>query len=55
MTPQQVSLAYIMRNNKVTSALFNTINPDHLRENVRALDMELPQEIVDKIERNIGS
>lgn len=50
MTSQQVSLAYIMRNDKVTAASFNTINPVHLKENVKALDMKLPQEIIEMIE-----
>ena len=50
MTPQQVSLAYILQNKNVPSASFNTLDPEHLKENVQALNMELPQEIVEKIE-----
>ena len=50
MTPQQVSLAYILINSKVTAASFNTLNPDHLRSNVKAEEMALPQEIIERIE-----
>lgn len=50
MTPQQESLAYILQNKNITSASFNTLDPEHLKENVQALNMELPQEIVEKIE-----
>ena len=50
MTPQQVSLAYILSNSKVTSASFNTLNPDHLKSNVEATEMGLPLAIMERIE-----
>ena len=50
MSPQQVSLAYVLRNEKITSASFNTLNPDHLKDNVLAADMQLPHEIIERIE-----
>lgn len=50
MTPQQVSLAYVLKNEKITSASFNTLNPDHLKDNILAADMQLPREIIVRIE-----
>lgn len=50
MTPQQVSLSYILHNKCISSASFNTINVDHLKENVLATEMVLSDEIISKIE-----
>lgn len=50
MTPQQASLVYILENKNITSAVFNTINIRHLKENIDASKMILPTEVKEKIE-----
>ena len=50
MTPQQISLRYILDNPNVTSACFNTLSVDHLKSNVKAAEMSLPEDIKKKIE-----
>ena len=50
MTPQQISLAYILENKCITSASFNTLSLKHLVENVKAAEMILPSEVKVKIE-----
>ena len=50
MTPQQVSLAYILENPNISSASFNTLNVDHLKSNAKAVEMTLPKQIKQKIE-----
>ena len=42
--------AQFLQNKNVTAASFNTLDPEHLKDNVQALNMELPEEIVEKIE-----
>ncbi len=51
MTPQQVSLAYILRNENVASACFNSVNIQHLKDNAEAVNKILPPYIIEKIER----
>lgn len=49
-TPQQVSLAYILNNKSISSAVFNTIKVNHLKENVDAANKDLPRSVIKKIE-----
>ena len=50
LTPQQISLAYILRNPNITSASFNTLSIDHLRDNVMATDIEITPDLLKKID-----
>lgn len=50
MTPQQISLAYILGNSHITSASFNTLNTEHLKANVKATDIPLPQNLKERID-----
>ena len=51
MSPQQVSLAYILQNEGVTSASFNTTSIEHLKANVKAAGMTLPPELRNRIDK----
>ena len=51
LSPQQISLAYILQNRYVTSASFNTTNPEHLKSNVKAAEISLPSGIIERIEK----
>ncbi len=50
MSIQQASLAYILENKNICSAVFNTISVEHLKDNVKAVGMQLPRDIKNKIE-----
>ncbi len=50
MTPQQISLAYVLLNEHISSASFNTLNVNHIIDNIASTEMELPEEIKDRIE-----
>jgi diketogulonate reductase-like aldo/keto reductase len=47
-TPAQVALNWLMRQSKVIT-IPKSANPNHLRENLRALDLELSEEDVDRL------
>ena len=50
MTPQQASLAYILSNEHISSAVFNTLNTDHLAEKTRSVEFTLNADLINKIE-----
>lgn len=50
MTGAQVAIAYVLANQGVTSAVFGTTSLDHLEENLAASTMELPGDLVSRIE-----
>lgn len=51
MTPGQAALAWLLHRSELIVAIPGTQNPDHLRENVRAADIELSPEQLDEIGR----
>lgn len=48
-TANQIALRYLLDNHFLTSAVFNTTSIEHLLENLGAIDITLPNDIVDKI------
>lgn len=46
-----LSLAWILRRKEITSIITGASKPEHVQENVKAVDIELSQEILDKIEK----
>ena len=50
MTPQQISLSYVLNNKNITSATFNTLSIEHLKDNINAIGMGIPSSILEKIE-----
>jgi aryl-alcohol dehydrogenase-like predicted oxidoreductase len=46
MAPAQVSLAWVLHQNVVTSAIVGASRPEQLRENVKALDKKLSAESI---------
>lgn len=49
-TGNQIALRYVLDNPNLTSAVFNTTNPRHLKENVRASQIKMPDAVRKKIE-----
>jgi len=50
MTGAQAALAYVLRSPEVTTAVFATTSSEHLRMNIAAAAMTLPDEVVRRIE-----
>ena len=50
MTGAQAALAYVLRSPRVACAVFATTSTEHLRDNVAAAGMNLPEELVAQIE-----
>ena len=48
-TANQLALRYVLDNKNISSAVFGTININHLIENVMAVNMEMPDEIKQRI------
>ncbi len=51
-TGNQLALRFVLDNPYVASAVFGTSNPEHLLENVKAADMQMPENIRSKIRKN---
>ncbi len=50
-TANQLALRYVLDNEKVSSAVFSTTNTDHLVENLKAVDIVMPEEIRKEIKK----
>lgn len=44
-TANQLALRYVLDNKNITAAAFNTTNIDHLIENLKSVDIKMPEEI----------
>jgi len=49
-TPAQVALAWVLRNQNVSSAIVGASRPEQIAENTKALDVELEPDFVEAIE-----
>ena len=49
--PKRFALAWVLREPRITTAIFGTTQPAHLAQNLAAAGLELPPEIIAKIER----
>jgi aryl-alcohol dehydrogenase-like predicted oxidoreductase len=49
--PATVALAWVLRNQNVTSAIVGASRPEQIEENVKALDLELEPDFVEAIEK----
>jgi aryl-alcohol dehydrogenase-like predicted oxidoreductase len=49
--PATVALAWVLRNQNVSSAIVGASRPEQIEENVKALDLELEPDFVDAIEK----
>lgn len=51
-TGNQLALRYVLDNPYITSAVFGTTNPEHLAENIKAADIQMPKKVRKAIEKN---
>ena len=49
MTGAQIAIAYVLKNQKISSAIFGTTSEDHLLENLKGMEITLPEELVQRI------
>lgn len=49
ITAAQIALAYVLSNTKISSAVFGTTSGNHLLENLGAISIDLPDEIMRRI------
>lgn len=49
MTGTQIALKYVISNPHVTTAVFGTTTPSHLADNVKAKDVVIPKDILERI------
>lgn len=54
MTGFQVALRYVIDNPYISSALFSTATMSHLDENIKALDINIPKLVYERI-KQVGS
>lgn len=52
--PATVALAWVLRNQNVSSAIVGASRPEQIQENVKALDLELEPDFVDAIEKALA-
>jgi aryl-alcohol dehydrogenase-like predicted oxidoreductase len=53
-TPAAVALAWVLRNQNVSSAIVGASRPEQIAENVKALDLELEPDFVEAIEQALA-
>ena len=53
-TPAAVALAWVLRNENVSSAIVGASRPEQIAENVKALDLELEPDFVEAIEQALA-
>jgi aryl-alcohol dehydrogenase-like predicted oxidoreductase len=52
--PATVALAWVLRNQNVSSAIVGASRPEQIQENVRALDLDLEPDFVEAIEKALA-
>lgn len=50
-TANQLALRYVLDNDRISSAVFGTIDPDHLEENIKAESISMPEKIKKEIKK----
>jgi aryl-alcohol dehydrogenase-like predicted oxidoreductase len=55
MTMAQMALAWVLRRDEVASAIIGASRPEQVEDNVRAVDMALPDEVLTRIDEAVGA
>ena len=53
-TPAEVALAWVLRNENVSSAIVGASRPEQIAENVKAVDLELDADFVEAVEKALA-
>jgi aryl-alcohol dehydrogenase-like predicted oxidoreductase len=54
LTPAQLAVAWVLQNDNVASAIIGASRPEQVHENVKAAGVELPAELLEKIDGVLG-
>jgi aryl-alcohol dehydrogenase-like predicted oxidoreductase len=55
LTMAQMALAWVLRRPEVASAIIGASRPEQIADNVRAVGIELPADVLERIDRAVGS
>jgi 1-deoxyxylulose-5-phosphate synthase len=55
LTMAQMALSWVLRRPEVSSAIIGASRPEQIRDNVRALEVKLPAEALERIDRTVGA
>jgi aryl-alcohol dehydrogenase-like predicted oxidoreductase len=55
LTMAQMALAWVLRRPEVTSAIIGASRPGQIADNVQAVGIELPADVLERIDRALGS
>jgi aryl-alcohol dehydrogenase-like predicted oxidoreductase len=54
LTPAQLAIAWVLQNDNVAAALVGASRPEQVKENVKASGVQIPQELMDRIDEALG-
>lgn len=55
LTMAQMALAWVLRRPEIASAIIGASHPEQIEQNVRAVGVKLPAEVLDRIDQALGS
>jgi len=55
LTMAQMALAWVLRRPEVASAIIGASRPEQVADNVRAVGVKLPVEVLERIDRAVGA
>jgi aryl-alcohol dehydrogenase-like predicted oxidoreductase len=54
LTMAQMALAWVLRRPEIASAIIGASRPEQIADNVRAVGVKLPAEVLERIDRAVG-
>src|SRR4029078_10977162 len=54
LTPAQLAVAWVLQNDNVAAALVGASRPEQVKENVKASGVEIPAELMSRIDEALG-
>jgi aryl-alcohol dehydrogenase-like predicted oxidoreductase len=55
LTMAQMALAWVLRRPEIASAIIGASRPEQIADNVRAVGIELPVDVLERIDQAVGS
>jgi aryl-alcohol dehydrogenase-like predicted oxidoreductase len=55
LTMAQMALAWVLRRQEVASAIIGASRPEQITDNVRAVGVKLPAEVLERIDKTVGA
>jgi aryl-alcohol dehydrogenase-like predicted oxidoreductase len=54
LTMAQMALAWVLRREEVASAIIGASRPEQIADNVKAVGVTLPDEVLERIDKSVG-